>query len=74
MDDGEAMARAAALARDARPRVTPRAWVGAVLVAADGTAYFVMNGRVLTTRGGTAAPLEMPGDAPAPAGPIVWMP
>jgi hypothetical protein len=42
--------------------------------AADGTAYFVMNGRVLTTRGGTAAPLEMPGDAPAPAGPIVWMP
>jgi hypothetical protein len=42
--------------------------------AADGTAYFVMDGRVLTTRGGTAAPLEMPGDAPAPAGPIVWMP
>ena len=42
--------------------------------AADGTAYFVMDGRVLTTRGGTAAPLQMPGDAPVPAGPIVWMP
>ena len=39
MDDGEAMARAAALAREARPRVTPRAWVGAVLVAADGAAH-----------------------------------
>lgn len=42
--------------------------------AADGTAYFVMNGRVLTTRGGGARPLELPGDAPTPAGPIVWMP
>ena len=39
MNDGEAMARAAALARDARPLVTPRAWVGAVLVTPDGTAF-----------------------------------
>jgi diaminohydroxyphosphoribosylaminopyrimidine deaminase/5-amino-6-(5-phosphoribosylamino)uracil reductase len=39
VDDGDAMARAAALARDARPHVTPRAWVGAVLVTADGTAH-----------------------------------
>ena len=39
MDDGEAMARAAALARDARPHVSPRAWVGAVLVEADGMVH-----------------------------------
>jgi diaminohydroxyphosphoribosylaminopyrimidine deaminase / 5-amino-6-(5-phosphoribosylamino)uracil reductase len=39
VDDGEAMARAVALAREARPRVTPRAWVGAVLVTANGTAF-----------------------------------
>src|SRR5215210_2421309 len=39
VDDGEAMARAVALAKEARPRVTPRAWVGAVLVTVDGTAF-----------------------------------
>ena len=39
MDDGEAMARAVALAKEARPRVTPRAWVGAVVVTPDGTCH-----------------------------------
>jgi diaminohydroxyphosphoribosylaminopyrimidine deaminase/5-amino-6-(5-phosphoribosylamino)uracil reductase len=39
VDDGEAMARAVALAEEVRPRVTPRAWVGAVLVTADGSAF-----------------------------------
>jgi diaminohydroxyphosphoribosylaminopyrimidine deaminase / 5-amino-6-(5-phosphoribosylamino)uracil reductase len=39
VDDGEAMARAAALAREARPRLTPRAWVGAVLVTPNGSAF-----------------------------------
>ena len=39
MEDGEAMARAVALAKEARPRVTPRAWVGAVVVATDGAAH-----------------------------------
>ncbi len=39
MDDGEAMARAVALAKEARPRVTPRAWVGAVVVTPDGTRH-----------------------------------
>jgi diaminohydroxyphosphoribosylaminopyrimidine deaminase/5-amino-6-(5-phosphoribosylamino)uracil reductase len=39
VDDGEAMARAVALAENVRPRVTPRAWVGAVLVTPDGSAF-----------------------------------
>jgi hypothetical protein len=43
-------------------------------LASDGTAYIAMDGAFLVGSGGTAAPLDVPATAPAPVGPVVWLP
>ena len=40
----------------------------------SGALYLAVDGRIVVERGGVLAPLPLPGDAPAPAGPIVWTP
>jgi hypothetical protein len=48
-----------------------RAWAS---YAADGTAYVSSGGRIFTLRGGRMTALVMPEGAPAPDGPVLWLP
>ena len=41
---------------------------------ASGGLYLGVDGRIFVDRGGVLTRLRLPGDAPAPAGPIVWIP
>ena len=43
-------------------------------LAGDGTAYVAMDGRILESRGGVAAPLAASSAAPRAVGPMTWLP
>jgi hypothetical protein len=51
--------------------VPDRAWAA---YAADGTAFIVSGGRMFALRDGRVSFLPMPGGAPAPDGPVIWLP
>jgi hypothetical protein len=51
--------------------IPDRAWAS---YAADGTAYVASGGRMFTLRDGQVSALPLPSGAPAPDGPVMWLP
>jgi hypothetical protein len=41
---------------------------------ASGELYVAVDGRILVDRDGVLTSIRLPEEAPAPAGPIVWIP